>query len=331
MRPLESYPYIGSVMLLTHTPQQDRASTVTAMRERGFPEFDITERDANGKFQSASLRSSYMPIRAIEPFGPLSALLMGYDAASEPQLVPTINRAATSGTVTASAPIGFMQPKPSLLIFKAVYQGRYMPEETSSRQAQLLGMMVLELPSEFIADLIAAHPEFEISLRHRDDQSRDAEPFYHRTRLAGAQTPISWWPRWTVRRTLDLFGQPFELTLSYQIGTQVIQEWHLGLTCSPSSVSSSLAQRYGTGVQRNSRPIVPSRRNSQKNSASKTLPKPQQTGFGNSMRPCSSPRYPVELGTLWGLIRQTSLDNAGQMSFQNGWTIQPPCPSPRYA
>ncbi len=76
---LESYPYIGSVMLLTHTPQPARASIVQTMRESGFPQFDITERDATGQLQSASFRSSYMPIQAIEPFGPLSATFLGYD------------------------------------------------------------------------------------------------------------------------------------------------------------------------------------------------------------------------------------------------------------
>ena len=226
---LGSYPYIGSVMFLTHTPQHERTSTVQTMRESGFPQFDITERDATGKLRSADRRSSYIPIRTIEPFGPLSAIFLGYDAASESQLASTINRAVTSGAVAASAPIRFMQPKPSLLIFKAVYQGRYTPEGASSRQALLLRAMALELPSEFIADLVATYSEFDISLHHREPQSYSVEPFYHRGRLTDTQTPMSWWPKWTISRTLDLFGQSFELTLSYQVDTHVIQGWYVGL------------------------------------------------------------------------------------------------------
>ncbi|ETX01549.1 MAG: hypothetical protein ETSY1_06995 [Candidatus Entotheonella factor] len=226
---LDSYPYIGSVLLLTHTSQNQRQAVVQAMRESGFPQFDITERGANGKLQSAALRPSYMPIRAIEPFGPLSATLFGYDATSEPLLASTINRAITTGTVAASVPIRFRQPTPSLLIFKAVYQGRYTPADANRRQALLLGVMALELPSAFITDLVTNHPEFEISMRHRVPQSHGTEPFYYRERLADVQTSIFWWPKWTISHALDLFGQPFELTITYQVNTKIIKGWHLGL------------------------------------------------------------------------------------------------------
>lgn len=139
--------------------------------------------------------------------------------------------------VTASVPIRFMQPQPSLLIFKAVYQGRYTPAEASSRQALIRGVMALELPSAFIADLVAPHPEFEISMRHQNQASPNAVPLYYRQRLSHAQTPTSWWPTWTVNRALDLFGQPFELTLTYQVGPQIILGWHLRLAMLLSLVS----------------------------------------------------------------------------------------------
>ncbi len=75
-----------------------------------------------------------------------------------------------------------------------------------------------------MADLLTPYPEFEIELVHRGmslASSQAAEPLYTRGTLSRDEHPLFWWPKWHVRRQLNIYGQPFELTLSYQSGTDI--------------------------------------------------------------------------------------------------------------
>ncbi len=144
---LEAYPYIGSLLWLNKISHEERDAFVDTMRERGFPQFNIKERDAKGPFRIASTRPLYMPLQAIEPFGPMAGRFLGYDTYSDTALTYAIQQAVTSGGVAASSPTSLLQFEPSILVFKAVYQGRYMPQEAAERQVLLQGVMALELPS----------------------------------------------------------------------------------------------------------------------------------------------------------------------------------------
>ena len=53
---------------------------------------------------------------------------MGYDIASDPLLAPAIDQAIASGTVVASLPTTFLGHGQSIVLFKALYQGRYVPQ-----------------------------------------------------------------------------------------------------------------------------------------------------------------------------------------------------------
>jgi PAS domain S-box-containing protein len=48
-----------------------------------------------------------------------------------------------------------------------------------------------------------------------------AEPFYARSAVSREKPTFSWLPQWHVNRKLNIYGQPFELTLSYQAGSEI--------------------------------------------------------------------------------------------------------------
>ncbi|WP_089721759.1 CHASE domain-containing protein [Candidatus Entotheonella palauensis] len=221
---LDAYPYISSLLWLNKISHEERDGFVSAFREQGFPQFSLQERYRAGDFGIASSRPLYMPIQAIEPFGPMTARFLGYDAYSNTALTYAIQQAVMSGGVAASAPTSLLHDEQSLVVFKAVYQGHYMPQEVAERQALLQGLMALELPSRFMADLLTPYADFDIELLHRSMSSaptEDAQPFYTHRAVSRDKPSFSWWPRWHVQRELNVYGQPFELTLSYQAGSEI--------------------------------------------------------------------------------------------------------------
>jgi two-component system sensor histidine kinase/response regulator len=221
---LDAYSYISSLLWLNKIAQAEREAFVDTLRERGYPQFNLKERDATGAFRIAAPRPLYMPIQAIEPFGPMAGRFLGYDVYSDAALTDAIQQAVMSGGVVASSPTAFLQSEPSLIIFKAVYQGRYMPRKAAERQALLQGLMALELPSRSLTDLLTSYPEFDIELVYHGKplvSRQSATPFYTRRAVSPEAQTFSWWPRWHAGRELDIYGQPFELTLSYQTGPEI--------------------------------------------------------------------------------------------------------------
>ncbi len=228
---LDAYPYIRSLLWLNNISDGEREPFVRALRERGFPQFYLKERDATGELRKASTRPLYMPIQAIEPFGPMAGWFLGYDAYSDTALTYAVQQAVTSGKVAASSPTALLHLDQSLIVFKAVYQGHYMPRDAAEPQAFLQGLMALELPSQFMADLLKSYPDVEIELMHRAmslTSRENREPFYTRAAISRDEPPFFGWPKWHVRRELNIYGQPFELTLAYQAGAEIVSVGPIG-------------------------------------------------------------------------------------------------------
>jgi CHASE domain len=75
---LGAYPYVGSILLLNKTSEEDLPAFVEAMRDGGFRQFDVTELGPNKGLRSVDSRPFYLPISSIEPLGPRSARFLGY-------------------------------------------------------------------------------------------------------------------------------------------------------------------------------------------------------------------------------------------------------------
>ena len=201
------------------------------MRDVGFRQFDVTELGPDKGLRSVDARPFYLPISSIEPLGPRSARFLGYDADSNPLLGPAIRQAVESGGVTASLPTELLQHGRGVLLFKAVYQGRYTPWTSDARRALLHGMIALELPgSSLIDDLVEVNEDLELSLTHRDFQAEDSRgSLYRHVQPAILASRLPWWPRFTYRRIVDIYGQPFTLAIGHWAGKEVIQGWDVML------------------------------------------------------------------------------------------------------
>ena len=228
---LGAYPHIGSVLFLNKTSKADLKTFIQDMHDLGFVQFDVTELDSTGRLRQVASRPFYLPVSSIEPLGPFSSRFLGYDAASHSLLAPAIQGAVESGAVVASLPIELFQSGRGVAVFKAVYQGRYAPQTPDERRALLKGVMALELPGDlFMDDLVDPYRNFDVSLVHRDAIAADRQSHvYLRERTKALTGSLTWWPRYTYRRELDTYGQPFILSIARWADMDVIKGWQIAL------------------------------------------------------------------------------------------------------
>jgi two-component system sensor histidine kinase/response regulator len=228
---LGAYPYLGSILLLNKTSEEELPTFVQAMRDAGFHQFNVTELGPNERLISVASRPFYLPISSIEPLGPRAARFLGYDADSNPLLAPAIQHAVESGGAAASLPVGLFQRERGLLVFKAVYQGRYAPQTSTERRALLQGIIALELPAgRFLEDLVEAYPDVDVSLVHRDSSvGGSRSSLYQRRQAPAPARSLPWWPQFTYERTLDIYGQSFVLSIARWAGGEALQGWQIAL------------------------------------------------------------------------------------------------------
>ena len=227
---LGAYPYIGSILFLTKMAPEELGTFRESMRDRGFAALEVTERDATGQLIPVASRPFYLPVSSIDPLEALSARFLGYDAASDPLLASSLQQAVTSGTVVASLPTASLGQDQSILLFKAVYQGRYVPQTIESRLALLHGIVALALPRHFVTDLVQAYPAFEVALVHQPFREETSQgSVYRREITATRMFPSSWWPHFTYRRALDIYNQPFILSVASAMDRTVLPSWHIAM------------------------------------------------------------------------------------------------------
>jgi PAS domain S-box-containing protein len=212
---LGAYPYIESILFLTKTSPEELDAFRQSMRDQGFATLEVTERDAAGHLLPVASRPFYLPVSSIDPLEAFSARFLGYDAASDPLLAPGLQQAVNSGAVVASLPTASLWQEQSILLFKAVYQGRYAPQTIEGRRALLHGIVALVLPRHFVTDLVQAYPAFKVSL----DRGLTATPV----------SPSSWWPHFTYRRELDIYSQPYVLSIASVMDRTGLPGWQVAL------------------------------------------------------------------------------------------------------
>ncbi len=119
-----------------------RAGFEAAVRAGDQPDFQISERDAQGRLRPASPRDEYFPIHYLAPMEENKAAL-GFDLGSDPLRRATLEQARDSGKLTASANVFLVQDavrKPSLLVFAPLYGG--LATTPAQRRAALQGFAV---------------------------------------------------------------------------------------------------------------------------------------------------------------------------------------------
>ena len=123
------YPGIQALSWDRRVPDMERNAYEAAMRQAGYPAFQITEQNAQGQLVRAAARQEYMAVTYIEPSaGNESAL--GYDVASETDRLMALHSARDTGTPRATGRLMLVQEtsqQHGLLIFLPLYSSGLPP------------------------------------------------------------------------------------------------------------------------------------------------------------------------------------------------------------
>ncbi|MCE5339578.1 MAG: CHASE domain-containing protein [Planctomycetaceae bacterium] len=101
------------------------------VRKEGFADFQITEKQSQGKMVAAGDRYEHFPVYYIEPYQS-NALAFGFDLASNPSWLKAMEKAHGTGKAVITTPVTLVQEtgaRQSVLVFKPVYE-RNRPTDT---------------------------------------------------------------------------------------------------------------------------------------------------------------------------------------------------------
>ena len=140
---LVRHPEIRALHWAPYVSAAQRAVVESAVRANGFPNFEFSERAADGGLARAAVRADYVPSIFVEPMnGNESAL--GFDLASDPLRLALLNQARDSGEIVATGRIR-MDPQPGedrLLVVVPVYHHNPAPATVALRRQILAGFVI---------------------------------------------------------------------------------------------------------------------------------------------------------------------------------------------
>jgi signal transduction histidine kinase/CheY-like chemotaxis protein len=219
---LERQPELQALSWNPVVSAGQRAEFEAAASAAGKTNFQFRETDGNGGFVIARERPFYVPVYFIEPSAP-NAAAVGYDLASDPMRLSSIEQARDSGKPVATAPIHLAQGpdnQAGFLVVLPVY-GRAPPKTEAARREQLTGFAVAVFR---VNDLVA---EFFQALKRRGidaslyDESRAAQLLYSNTR-----EPVKAPPTIHLEVAGRKWAMPFEPTSEFIAFTRShLQSW----------------------------------------------------------------------------------------------------------
>ena len=182
-----------NVFLRVHTDMQalawaprvkksDAANYVDAAVRDGLSDFQITERRADGQPVKVASRDEYFPIFYIEPFK-TNASMMGFDVASNAQILEALKRSRRSGRQTVTPKLELLPQRtedPALLIVQPLYYRDAPTDTEQARVANLQGFAVgIFHVGEILEASLAILAEAQIDLFVYDQTAPRSERFMY--------------------------------------------------------------------------------------------------------------------------------------------------------
>lgn len=137
----EKFEFIQAVEWVPRVSFHEKEKYINMAIADGLDNFQITEKDSNGKLIPVKDRDWYYPVYYLEPYtGNVNAL--GFDLGSEKKRLKTLQRAADSGQPTVSEPITLVQGEKKsrgLLFFHPVYLNGKPIDTLEQRRENLAG------------------------------------------------------------------------------------------------------------------------------------------------------------------------------------------------
>jgi PAS domain S-box-containing protein len=217
-------------------PDARREAYEEAARREGFPDFQITQQDADGQMVQAARRPEYVVVSYIEPYAGNEKVL-GYDVTSGPGGLEALQAACDTGQSIATGRLMLVQEAGrqfGLLVFLPIYSHGPPPATVEERRLRLLGYATGVF---WIGDMIEAalqgRERKDIVLRIEDETAPAGQrPLYDSQWETGpalddARREHPTWMHWAT--TVGLAGRRWVLqfapTLAYLAAHQSIQPW----------------------------------------------------------------------------------------------------------
>jgi PAS domain S-box-containing protein len=135
------YPGMQALSWDRRVLDMERSAYEAAVRQEGYPAFEITEQHAQGHLVRAAVRPEYVAVTYIEPSGG-NASAVGYDAASTPDRRAAMESARDTGAPRATGRLRLVQETGQhwgLLIFLPLYRTGLPSATVEARRQSLYG------------------------------------------------------------------------------------------------------------------------------------------------------------------------------------------------
>lgn len=188
----------------------DRAAFEVSLRDQGFPDFSIRDREPNGEgFVVAARRDVYFPVTLTAPYE-INRKAQGYDPFADPVRRQAMLRAAELMRATSTGAVSVVQVANRLgaLVYRPVFK-QVPPVHIPTLQGFVVGILLVE-------DLMASANQFamerDLNLELRDESSSTGnavlfQQFEHRGQHSQRFARKAHF-------VVDVFGVPWDVTVS---------------------------------------------------------------------------------------------------------------------
>ena len=237
-RTLSSHPYINAIARIDRVGRTEKEAHEAMRKARGFPSYEVWEKDTGGKQKIAADRDFYLPIDLITPLDPEFASLLGYDIASDRAIQNAIEEAVESGRSVASLPLELGQQERGYLLLKAGYRGYEIPASPESRREQFNGLIALHLEAkEFLGGIIGELEGGDYTFRYEPLGAGNPAGVF----LSGSSAPPPDWLRHIIspfefHETFVGHGTPFVLEIRFQPLVRDFRLWLLAVAIAAAAI-----------------------------------------------------------------------------------------------
>jgi PAS domain S-box-containing protein len=185
---------VRSMEWIPRIADADRSSFEEKLRREGFPNFRITERNAENQWVTAGKRSEYFPVYRMEPIEGNSRVL-GWDMGSNPDRLALIEKARDAGRMMATGKLALVRDdlrEPSFLVVLPVYREGESTDSVEARRSSLIGFSraVFRI-GDLVKESLSRHNSAGLDVYVFDESKPKGEQlmYFHPSVKRGAEAP----------------------------------------------------------------------------------------------------------------------------------------------
>lgn len=218
---LKQHASIQALEWIPRVQDSRREAYERAAQGEGFPDFQITERIAQGKMKRAEKRKEYFPVYFVEPYKG-NEMAFGFDLASNPIRLEALEAAGKTGKMLATARITLVQEKQNqfgFIVFAPIYSKTALLNSDRARAGALEGFALGVFRINDIVEKATSYLKSEgVDFFIYDGSAPEKERFLytheshtHKTSLLNKEQPET---GLRDTKTLDVAGRKWQIIYS---------------------------------------------------------------------------------------------------------------------